>query len=140
MKKNILLTGLSLLGFMFSADVLSYHNVSLSALLLTKQGPLITSEKVVDTVITDTFRVYGNCGMCERTIEGALENVHGVQGADWNNESGQMTVTYDTARITLGEIKQKIADVGYDSDTHRAEDETYNGLPGCCQYERPENK
>ena len=78
--------------------------------------------------------------MCERTIEGALENVHGVQSADWNNESGQMTVTYDPAGITLGEIKQKIADVGYDSDTHRAEDETYNGLPGCCQYERPVKK
>ena len=88
-------------------------------------------------VKTETFTVYGNCGMCKRTIEGALANVKGVTFAEWDKETDVMTVKYKPKKITLDEIKQKIADVGYDSDTHRAKTEVYESLPGCCQYERP---
>ena len=87
----------------------------------------------------EVFTVYGNCGMCERTIEGSLKNVDGVALADWDKETDQMTVSFNPKVITLDAIKQKIADVGYDSDTHRAKDEIYYTLPGCCQYERPKN-
>ena len=89
---------------------------------------------------TAKFKVYGNCGMCKRTIEGALKDVKGVGAAEWDMETGQMTVTFNPHKISLNDIKQKIADVGYDSDTHRAKDEVYNSLPGCCQYERPKTK
>ena len=85
----------------------------------------------------EVFTVYGNCGMCERTIEGSLKDVDGVTLADWDKETDQMKVSFNPEAITLDAIKQKIADVGYDSDTHRAKDKVYNSLPGCCQYERP---
>lgn len=85
----------------------------------------------------EVFTVYGNCGMCERTIEGSLKDVEGITLADWDMETDQMTVTFNPEKIMLDAIKQKIADVGYDSDTHRAKDEVYNNLHGCCQYERP---
>lgn len=88
---------------------------------------------------TEKFTVYGNCGMCEKTIEGSLKDVKGVINGDWDRETDQMTVTYDPHVIELDAIKQKIADVGYDSETHRAKDEVYNSLPGCCQYERPKS-
>ncbi len=87
----------------------------------------------------EVFTVFGNCGMCERTIEGSLKDIEGVSLADWDKETDQMTVSYDPAIISIEDIKQKIADVGYDSDTHRAKEEVYNSLPGCCQYERPSN-
>ncbi|MCB0536324.1 MAG: heavy-metal-associated domain-containing protein [Bacteroidetes bacterium] len=83
--------------------------------------------------------VYGNCGMCEKTIEGSLKNVEGVTLADWDKETDQMKVTFNSDLINLDAIKQRIADVGYDSETHRAKEEVYNKLPGCCQYERPKN-
>jgi copper chaperone CopZ len=86
---------------------------------------------------TDSFKVYGNCGMCERTIEGSLKDLDGVKGADWNKETKMMQVTYDPHVISLKEIKQQIASVGYDTDEIRAKDKVYNKLPGCCQYERP---
>lgn len=86
---------------------------------------------------TETFTVYGNCGMCKRTIEGSLKNETGVSEAIWDIESGEMKVSFDTKSISLDDIKQKIADVGYDSDSHRAKDDVYSNLPGCCQYERP---
>lgn len=98
----------------------------------------ITSVKHDDKV-TKTFKVYGNCGMCEKTIESALKGVKGIEKADWNKETKIMEVTFDESVITLKEIKQKIADVGYDTDEVRASEKVYNKLPGCCQYERPES-
>jgi len=89
---------------------------------------------------TETFKVYGNCGMCKKTIEGSLKNVKGIEKADWNKETKMMEVTFDPEVISLKEIKQKIADVGYDTDEVRATNKAYNGLAGCCQYERPESK
>ena len=86
---------------------------------------------------TTSFTVYGNCGMCERTIEGSLKGVKGISLADWDKETDIIQVKFQPNKISLDDIKQKIADVGYDSDKHRAKDDVYNNLPGCCQYERP---
>ena len=85
----------------------------------------------------ETFKVYGNCGMCEKTIEGALNGKSGIYKADWNKDSKKMSVSYDPSKITLDQVKQRIADAGYDTDSHRAKKEKYEGLHGCCQYERP---
>ncbi|MBK7342988.1 MAG: hypothetical protein IPJ06_07755 [Saprospiraceae bacterium] len=41
-----------------------------------------------------------------------------------------MTVSFNPTVISFDQIKQRIADVGYDSDSHRATDEVYNNLPG----------
>lgn len=89
---------------------------------------------------TDTFKVYGNCGMCEKTIEGALKGVKGIEKADWNKETKMIDVVYHTHDISLEDIKKKIAAVGYDTEEYRASEKVYNNLPGCCQYERPEAK
>jgi mercuric ion binding protein len=86
---------------------------------------------------TETVKIYGNCNMCKSTIEGALKKKDGVLKKDWNTETKILTVTYDSTKITLNQILQKVADVGYDSDTFRAKDETYNKLAKCCHYERP---
>jgi len=128
MKKKIvkigLLSALTLLGVNQMASATSTTNM----------------EVVHGNHKTETFKVYGNCGMCEKTIEASLKNVKGIEKADWNKETKMMEVTFDSEVISLKEIKQKIADVGYDTDEVRATDDTYNGLPGCCQYERPESK
>jgi copper chaperone CopZ len=93
-----------------------------------------------DTLTTDTFKVYGNCGMCKATIEGALKDVQGIKKAEWSTETKMMYVTYNKKQITLDDVKKRIAAVGYDTDKFKASDEVYEGLPGCCQYERPKNE
>lgn len=94
-----------------------------------------------DDKVTKTFKVYGNCGMCEKTIEGALSDIKGIVKADWNKETKMMVVTFHEHEISLDKIKKKIAAVGYDTDKFKASDKTYTALSGCCQYERPsENK
>ncbi len=88
-------------------------------------------------VKTDTFKVYGNCGMCKNTIEKAAKSVDGVKSASWNVETDMITVSYNSTVVALDDIKKAIAVSGYDSDTHRATDAAYNKLHGCCQYDRP---
>ena len=76
--------------------------------------------------------------MCKKTIEASLADVKGIAWAEWDVETSEMTVKFDPEVISLDKIKQKIASVGYDSDSHRANDEVYNNLHECCKYDRPE--
>jgi len=86
---------------------------------------------------TETFKVYGNCNTCKRTIEESLKKKDGVLKKEWSPETKMLVVTYDTTKITLHQVKQKIADAGYDTDEVRATDEAYKELHKCCQYDRP---
>lgn len=85
----------------------------------------------------ESFKVYGNCGMCKNTIEGSLKDVKGVDKAVWNQETKMMSVSYDASIISLSDVKNKIANSGYDMEDVRASNEDYEALHGCCQYERP---
>ena len=89
------------------------------------------------SLATASYRVYGNCGMCKATIEKAAKSVKGVDSAIWEVKTDTITLTYDTKKTDPDAILKVIADKGYDSEKHRAKDEAYNKLPGCCQYDRP---
>ena len=84
---------------------------------------------------TETVKIYGNCEMCEKTIEGA-GNVKKVAEVDWNKDSKMATITYDSTKTNQDEILKRIALAGYDSDKFLAPDDVYSKLAGCCQYER----
>jgi len=104
--------------------------LSIALLSVKSAKPTIKNAK------TETVKVYGNCGMCEKTIEGAANQKKKVE-ADWDKTTKMLTVTYDQKATNLDDILQKIADSGYDSDKFRASDEKYQQLHGCCKYERP---
>jgi len=87
---------------------------------------------------SETFKVWGNCGMCEKTIEGAMK-IKGVSKADWNKETKMMVVAYNPKEISLSDIHKRIAGVGYDTDLEKANDDIYNNLHGCCKYERKDH-
>lgn len=86
--------------------------------------------------VNKTFKVYGNCGMCEKTIEKAALSVEGVSKADWNKDSKKMEVTYHDAKTNLEKIHEAIAESGYDTELKTASDDAYNNLHSCCQYKR----
>ena len=88
---------------------------------------------------TETFKVYGNCEMCQETIESALKKKDGIFKKEWSPKTKMLTVSYDPSKITLTQIKQKIADAGYDTDEIHAKDQAYYNLHKCCQYERAKN-
>jgi copper chaperone CopZ len=89
---------------------------------------------------TEKFKVKGNCGMCEKRIEKAANSVEGVQSADWNKESKMIKVKFDDAKTSTGKIEIAIAKAGHDTPHHKAKDEVYDKLPGCCKYDRKAEK
>ncbi|MBP6285122.1 MAG: DUF3347 domain-containing protein [Paludibacteraceae bacterium] len=84
---------------------------------------------------TETVKIYGNCGMCETTIEKA-GNLKKTAEVDWNKDTKTATITYDAKKTNQDEILKRIALSGYDSDKFLAPDDVYAKLPECCQYER----
>ena len=84
---------------------------------------------------TETAKIYGNCGMCKKTIETAA-NVTKTAKVDWNVDTKMASITYDTKKTNPDEILKRIALVGYDSDKFLAPDAVYDKLHGCCQYDR----
>lgn len=96
------------------------------------------SDSVSVLTKTETFKVWGNCEMCEKTIEKAASSVEGVTKADWNSETKMMVVSYDSTKTMDHNIHMAIAKSGYDTEMHKASDEAYTSLPGCCQYARSE--
>jgi len=84
----------------------------------------------------EMFKVSGNCGMCEETIETAVKALKGVNEVDWSQETKMIHVSFNSDKVKLTEIHKTIAKAGYDTELETADDEVYNNLPGCCQYTR----
>jgi mercuric ion binding protein len=84
---------------------------------------------------TETIKVYGNCDMCKTRIEKAAK-IEGVSKAEWSDETKLLTLVYDPSKVNSDDVQKKIAAVGHDTGKFKADDKVYNGLPGCCKYER----
>lgn len=106
------------------------------AIYLTMVLALLSLTTVFGQAKTEKFKVYGNCGMCKSRIEKAAKSVDGVTAADWNKETKMMEVSFDGAKTDVHKVQIAIAKVGHDTEMHKAKDETYDSLPGCCQYDR----
>jgi copper chaperone CopZ len=89
---------------------------------------------------TENFEVKGNCGMCENRIEKAVKSVDGVTTADWNKETKILEVSFDESKTSVNMVQMEIAKAGHDTPMHKATDEAYDALPGCCQFDRSEVK
>mgnify|MGYP003862932125 CR=1 FL=1 len=83
--------------------------------------------------VTVKFHVSGVCGMCESTIEKAMD-VRGVIHADYNLEAHQLEVTYKPSKITEDEIHKLLNEVGYDTEKSICTDEQYARTHHCCKY------
>lgn len=85
--------------------------------------------------VTDSCKVYGNCGMCRQRIEKAAKQA-GATTAAWDKTTGILTVSFPSGKRSLDAIQKKVAEVGHDTDAYTAKDKVYNKLPMCCLYER----
>lgn len=87
--------------------------------------------------ITITFHVEGICGMCEKSIESALD-AKGIIAADYNLDTNIATVTYKPSKINEEQIHKLITAKGYDTDKYKASDEEYSKTHDCCKYREQE--
>ncbi len=102
----------------------------------SSQSEVIEEHIEESALVEARFFVAGNCGMCKARIEKAANGVAGVTVAEWDKESKELFVTFDSSLVQQEEIEAAIAKSGHDTTTSKAEEETYKNLPGCCQYER----
>ena len=100
----------------------------------TEMDTEISSSELKET----SMFVAGNCGMCEARIEKAAKSISGVKTAEWDKDSKQLKLTYNTSKVKAEDISKAVAKAGHDTKIHQAKKDTYNDLPGCCHYERVE--
>ena len=83
----------------------------------------------------ETIKLWGNCGMCKKTIETAAKSA-GASSADWNEETKELSVSYKGKKTSADKIQQAIAAAGYDTEKFTADNSAYDNLHGCCKYDR----
>lgn len=90
-------------------------------------------KNTTSNITSATIKTSAECGMCKTTIEGAFTDVEGVVLARLDVPTKKLKVKFDASKITLNEIRQVVASVGYDADDVVANTESYDALPACCQ-------
>jgi copper chaperone CopZ len=84
---------------------------------------------------TESFKVWGACGMCKARIEKTVK-AEGSSSASWDSKTQILTVTFDPSKTSKEALSKKLASVGHDTEKYKAPDDVYAKLPGCCHYER----
>ncbi len=86
-------------------------------------------------VKSETLKVAGECGMCKKKIETAAKSA-GATYAVWDEDSKELKVKYNSKSSNAAKIQESIAAVGYDTESFKATEESYNNLHSCCKYDR----
>ncbi len=64
---------------------------------------------------TVTITVEGmTCGHCKKAVEGALSKLDGVASAEVDLNEKNVTVQFDSSKVTEEQLKSEIDDQGYD--------------------------
>lgn len=120
-----------IMKFVFLFSILFLFNLGNS----THSNTLAGNNSADGTTMTSKFKVFGNCGMCEKRIEKAAK-IDGVSVADWDVDTKILTITFDEKVVKPRMVHQAVAAVGHDTELVRADDAVYAQLHACCQYER----
>jgi copper chaperone CopZ len=114
----------------FSANAI----LGLVAVILV--GIAFVSANAFGATKKETVKVWGNCGMCKKTIEKSLKGVEGIESASWDKSAKILSVSYDDSKISMKKIEEKVAAAGYDTQNVKANDAAYENLAKCCHYDR----
>lgn len=79
------------------------------------------------------IKTSSECGSCKKRIEGKLNYTKGIQFAELDVPTKELTVKFSSKKITLDEIKHILSELGYDADEVKANPESVKALPACCQ-------
>ena len=117
------------------ADVTVYNDLP-GCCQYDREGSENMEASIAKTVASFNFEVSGKCGMCKKRIEKAAKAVSGVTNATWDKESKVINIEVSDASVTNKVVSKAIAKVGHDTEFNKAETADYDGLPGCCKYDR----
>jgi len=86
------------------------------------------------------FIVLGKCEMCKDRIQRATYKIKGVKYSSWSIPQNKLSIIYNNNKVSIDEIKKKIADAGHDTEDFKATSEAYASLHSCCKYDREKIK
>jgi copper chaperone CopZ len=101
---------------------------------------ILGASSVFASVKSEKIKVNGNCGMCKTRIEKSVNSMEGIESAIWNKETQELAVRYDDLKTTTMQIQTSVAMAGHDTEMFSANHKKYTELPGCCKYQRDENR
>jgi periplasmic mercuric ion binding protein len=73
------------------------------------------------------------CEMCKERIEKALNETPGIKMVNLDVETKVVKVVFNSNKISADQVRQVIANTGYDADTVSANEKAYSTLPTCCK-------
>lgn len=93
------------------------------------------TKKKTETIVIQTKSACKEdaCEEYKEIVENAANYTKGVVFAEFDSDTKKLTVKYKTKVVTAQQIRQKIADAGYDADDVIATKESKEKLPGCCK-------
>jgi len=102
-------------------------------LLLLVLGSFLQSCSETKANAETKFWVRGNCEMCKKTIETALNETSGVAAATYNLSANEAVISFDSTQIDIEALHKTVADAGYETQSTLADPGAYNDLPLCCK-------
>lgn len=81
-------------------------------------------------------KVSGQCEMCKARIEKAAFKVKGVKSAEWHVDDKILHLIINEHKTDVLTVQTKMASIGHDTEAVLATDAAYEGLHGCCKYQR----
>jgi copper chaperone CopZ len=93
----------------------------------------VAKNKKTETIVIQTSAI---CEDCKERIEGGLNYTKGIVFSELNDKTKKVTVKYKTEIITPQQIKEKIAEIGYDADEIKASQAGFDKLPTCCKVKK----
>jgi periplasmic mercuric ion binding protein len=121
--------------FYFFYNIININFMSCNKIFSLVLFLLISSFAFAQTTKKETYKVAGECGMCQKKIETAAKKA-GARYASWNVDTKELTVTYNSTSSNTAKIQQAVANSGYDTPNFKASEAAYNSLHDCCKYER----
>lgn len=132
MKNTFKIIFVALIGVFIGYSISDYSNANEEVVSVTEDKV----ETIIELMGTETsFRVKGNCKMCKKTIETSALSLDGVHKANWDVKTKQIDLVYDEQLVELMTIHNTIAASGYSTELVDLNQEAYDNLPLCCQYD-----
>ena len=132
MKTTFKIIFVALIGVFIGYSIADYSSANEEVITVSEDKV----ENIIELMGTETsFGVKGNCKMCKKTIETSALSLDGVHKAIWDVKTKQIDLVYDDQLVELTTIHNTIASSGYSTDLVDLNQEAYENLPMCCQYD-----
>jgi periplasmic mercuric ion binding protein len=94
---------------------------------------LLAKSKTAPKLQTLSIKTSSICEECQNRIETGLLKLRGVKSAHLDLNTKVVTVVFKVSKLTPEQIRQTIAEMGYDADDVKKNQAAFEQLPGCCK-------